>query len=88
MSTSSYNLNSNPLTLFPNPARGNVTIQLLNDSSINSFQIFNLLGEQVLKDTNKNESYNLNISNLSDGIFMIKVKTKQGVFFKKLIVKN
>ncbi|MGJ8592750.1 MAG: T9SS type A sorting domain-containing protein [Aquaticitalea sp.] len=68
--------------LFPNPAQNKV---FLNIKPLKT-EVYNLSGKRVKVDYNGNEE--LNVSNLNQGVYIVKVQTMDGrTVFKKLIKK-
>jgi hypothetical protein len=73
------------LSLYPNPvSNGKVYISSKNDLDKNIY-IFDILGKKVLQTTMT--SRELNISNLSPGIYIIKIDEEQATATRKLIVR-
>lgn len=71
-------------SLYPNPAKGQVTIQTESTNAI-QVQVFDILGKQVIAKKVSNGS--LNISSLNAGIYLVKVSQNGVASTKKLIVK-
>ena len=66
-------LKENPsVTLYPNPAQGQVTIQ--SDETISSIEIYNMVGSKILETQNNN----VDLSNLSNGRYFVVVSTENG----------
>ncbi|KGL62536.1 M1 family aminopeptidase [Polaribacter sp. Hel1_85] len=74
---------SESITLFPNPIKDVLTIKTSENILINKTIMYNYLGKEILK-TSKRE---INISQLSAGIYFVKIITDNGDFYKK-ITKN
>ena len=73
------------LSLYPNPvSNGKVYITSKNDSD-KEIIIFNVLGKKVLQ--TMISSRELNISNLSSGVYIIKINEGEATATRKLIVK-
>lgn len=73
------------LNLYPNPvSNGKVYITSKNDSD-KGIIIFDVLGKKVLQTTIS--SRELNISNLSPGVYIIKIDEDQATATRKLIVR-
>ena len=73
------------LNLYPNPvSNGKVYITSKNDLDKNII-IFDVLGKKVLQTTMSSKE--LNISNLSPGVYIIKIDDEQSTATRKLIVK-
>jgi len=63
------------LTVYPNPAGNNVTIQ--SSTELGIITIYNSLGEIVLQIKSKNIAEQIDISTLSPGIFTIRTQNRQ-----------
>ncbi len=85
---------ANNINLWPNPATEIVNIDFeLNKNSNVSTSIVNQLGQLVVNKVNHGEFYQgdnsipLNISNLSSGVYIVKIDIDKQVYFQKLIIK-
>ncbi len=73
------------LSLYPNPvSNGKVYISTKNDLD-KEIMIFDVLGKKVLQTTISSKE--LNISNLSPGVYIIKINEGDATATRKLIVK-
>lgn len=76
---------SNTLKIYPNPASNAITIE--NESTIESVNIYNVVGQEVKVASPNANSITLDISNLETGIYIIKSvsegKTNTTKFVKK-----
>ncbi|MDD4528989.1 MAG: T9SS type A sorting domain-containing protein [Bacteroidales bacterium] len=73
--------------IYPNPVDEMLIIDF--PQTIERIEVYDVLGRQILK-TNKNnsgEKVNLNCSNWEQGIYIIKIKTKDSIFQHKLLKK-
>uniref|UniRef100_UPI0040488960 T9SS type A sorting domain-containing protein n=1 Tax=Mariniflexile sp. TaxID=1979402 RepID=UPI0040488960 len=69
-------------SLFPNPANDKISLNIKPVTS----QIFDITGKRVIMDSKGTNEFN--ISSLSKGIYIIKVRTIKGnIFFKKFLKK-
>jgi D-alanyl-D-alanine carboxypeptidase len=68
------------ITLYPNPTNGLVRIEIPNQT-IQNIKVYDLQG-QLIKETIENQ---FDLSNLSNGTYFIKAKTKQATYDYKLI---
>jgi D-alanyl-D-alanine carboxypeptidase len=68
------------ITLYPNPTNGLVRIEIPNQT-IQNIKVYDLQG-QLIKETIENQ---FDLSNVSNGMYFIKVQTKQGFYSSKLI---
>ena len=83
-STLSVNKNQieTSIKLYPNPVKNQFNIELLNDMAINSVEVFDISGKQLLE-FKASEDYNIN--KLTPGVYFVKVTTSRGEVHKKLI---
>ncbi|MNE42876.1 hypothetical protein D3C80_1370260 [compost metagenome] len=73
------------LSLYPNPvSNGKVYITSKNDLD-KEIQIFDVLGKKVLQ--TELSSKELNVSNLSPGVYIIKIKEEEASSTRKLIIR-
>ncbi|MBP9151449.1 MAG: T9SS type A sorting domain-containing protein [Flavobacteriales bacterium] len=72
------------VNLFPNPTIDKVTITGIYDSDVVA-ELFNLLGERILRqDQDKNESMTIDLSQIPQGSYFLKIGTKYGAVTKKV----
>lgn len=71
----------NAITVYPNPVKDELHIQLPSNITINSVSLFNGIGQKVLE----NSSIDFSVSTLSSGIYYVKIETSEGSFHKKII---
>jgi len=71
-------------SIYPNPANSQTTITIGNNKTIESIQVYSILGQKVIDKKNlKRPTYVLNTANLNKGIYFIKIN---GKMTKKFIV--
>jgi len=75
----------NTLSVYPNPAVGEVTISS-SDAEITSVQIINLQGQVILNKKVLSTIIKLNLDNLPSGIYYTKIITSKGTKIQKLIL--
>lgn len=83
--------NTVSLNLFPNPSNGLVTLNYVsNKESLVSVSIINMLGALVYSENGTNKtgvySYELDLSNLPRGVYMVNVTANNATTTKKLII--
>jgi len=80
---------SSNFVLYPNPTNSNSNISLLNSSeTINSIEIHNLLGKKI-KEVHHSSSndVNIDVSDLSKGIYLVEIVTQSNIkITKKLVI--
>ncbi len=74
------------INIFPNPANDLLNITLPPATNPYLIEIFNINGKKVISKILKTDQNKIDISDLSEGIYMIKVYTKEGPFVKKIII--
>lgn len=72
------------VNVFPNPTSNFINIQVDNQQA-QSIKIFNLIGKEVFKTIINNQP--INISELSKGIYFVKIKTDKKIYSKKIVKK-
>ena len=79
----------NFFSLFPNPANNDFILFSNHLIKKGEIQLFNILGKMVLKENLDNESeIRINIKNISDGIYFVKVIERENYFCKQLIIER
>ena len=68
-------------SIFPNPSKDIINIK--SEEELKSIEIYSILGEKVMFFEKKIQQ--LNIKNLSKGIYIMKLITNQGSAFKKFV---
>ena len=72
----------NQITLYPNPISNEVNIQ--TDLDVSETYVFDLQGKQLKNTTSKK----VNLSELSSGIYLVKVKLKNNEIWTNKVIKN
>ncbi|MCR9251695.1 MAG: GEVED domain-containing protein [bacterium] len=84
----STSINEDEIKLFPNPGNGKITITPNTATESFSVVLYNTTGKivdyQIIR--NAKESYQLDYSHLSTGVYHIKIINQGAVFKKKLII--
>jgi len=75
---------SHMVKLYPNPTNGIIHYES-NNVEILKIKVTDITGKILLERSNLNFSGNMNISSLSQGLYLINIKTKQGSLIIKLI---
>ena len=82
LSSSDFNTNNLNIAMYPNPSNELVNIDL--ESQIKSIEIYSLQGQKVITATSKQ----VNVSHLSNGVYMVRVEDENGAIATKKLVKN
>lgn len=81
-------LAANMLSIYPNPATDHVNIQLPTSGESFSLVLFDLNGKQIIKREIASDSreYNLNVSKLTPGMYLISLFNNNGAYTGKIVV--
>ena len=82
LSTSDFSISN--FNVYPNPASDFITIESNIQDEISTVQVFDLLGKQVISRGIENNK--LNVSNLSQGMYMLKINSVKGNSITKKII--
>jgi len=74
------------LKLYPNPSSNNIRIE--NIQSQSSYQIFDMTGKTISKGDVSIENPLVDISDLSNGTYLLQIANKKGVISKQQIIKQ
>lgn len=75
----------NQIKIFPNPSNGNFYINLGDENSNSSIEIFSILGQKVFEKRDIATSA-ISISNISPGIYLVKLNKNDTIITQKIIV--
>ncbi len=77
--------------MFPNPNSGQVTV-LLKNTGYKSLAIYDVLGKavytEVLTENKNNYSLNIDMSNLSNGAYILQIQTTTGTIHKDITLQK
>lgn len=79
---------SNLFNLFPNPANSIVTLKIDTKDVDPTLNIYDLMGSLVRSETLKQNQQQINVSDLSNGIYMVEIKSKGLKENQKLIIQR
>ncbi|MEP0264242.1 T9SS type A sorting domain-containing protein, partial [Dokdonia sp.] len=82
-------LNENEITVFPNPASNEITLDYSGNRQLQEAIIININGQKIqrLDLSDFNQSQRFTINPISTGIYFIQIVSKEKTILKKLIVK-
>jgi hypothetical protein len=85
------NINDVKINIFPNPTSGLLNIEFDNvDNKFSSISVLNVLGDKIYNDNLENEtirySSQIDVSSYSNGIYFVRLTTKDGFVTKKIIL--
>ena len=85
-------LNNSAMLVYPNPNNGNFTLNLSAvKDQVTNVKIMNMVGGVVYQEKvaqNASFNQNINLSNLSEGVYTILIQTTNGDMVKKMIIKK
>jgi hypothetical protein len=82
----SESISEKNISLYPNPAVTTITIGFNNRIKINSIKVYTVLGKNAIHQAgNDLDTFELNISELENGIYFIEINTKSGNVITKFI---
>ena len=82
LSTDSFTLGE--ITIYPNPARDRISISSIEQESIESLAIYDLLGKLVLESKGTNS---IDVSSLTGGLYLLKASTaNERIITKRIII--
>ena len=85
LSTNNYN-SIVDIKIFPNPTSNILNLKIENQQ-IQSVKVFSLFGKEVKRFSNKTAIKNINISNLTPGVYLLQISTNLGQYSKKIMKK-
>lgn len=78
-------LNELSVNVYPNPSKEKLTI-LSSDKLITQVCIYNILGEEIYKESVNMKQLLINTSNFSAGLYSIEIQTSDGIVVKKILI--
>ena len=77
----------NSLSVFPNPAKGILNIDLAGSVSGDTiFELFDIQGRKVISKVSSNNFETLNVENLSEGVYMLSIQNGTNKTTKKVLI--
>jgi PKD repeat protein len=81
------NIGGGEVRLYPNPSTGVVNIAISGSSQISNVEVFSLLGEKLEVSTKlTNNIGTVDMGNVSDGIYLVKVTTNTGTVTRRITI--
>jgi hypothetical protein len=79
---------TNELAIFPNPANDIVRIEFLNNNTNFEIEIFDVCGRMVIQNFSCDYQNYLNIENLTNGLYIVKISCEKYSCQNKLIINH
>ncbi|MFD1551365.1 hypothetical protein DNU06_14350 [Putridiphycobacter roseus] len=83
--SSGSTLNSTVLNIYPNPSSG--LFHVVSSEMINEIRVFDLSGKQVFYQNDSNNHIQVDLSNLSTGMYVVKITTAGTIINRRIILK-
>jgi hypothetical protein len=77
------NLDVPQFVAYPNPIQNVLSVK--GSTNVESLLIYDLMGRNVLSDSPNESEFNVNVSHLKKGVYMLKIKCGDNVITKKLV---
>ena len=74
---------SGNISIFPNPANNNITIETPSLTDVSTVSIYNISGQLIPQQMIGLNNYNLDISKLAEGLYIVKVCTAKNIWVNK-----
>ena len=74
----------NPISCYPNPTQQILHVKSNNYEPIISVEIFNMMGKSMLHQKVGNNATTINLIDLANGVYTLKVNTESGIFYQKI----
>ena len=75
------------IKIYPNPTNGHFTILSKNGLNIDAIEIFDFSGKKIFTQIPNKKLVNLDITQFSKGLYIIKLKTNKSVVTQKILLK-
>ena len=76
-------LESNSVTIFPNPTTNRFTVE---GQGLNHVAVFNTMGQKVYEMSCQGESVDINLNNVETGVYVVRISTDNGVVSKPITI--
>jgi hypothetical protein len=78
--------NNHLLKVYPNPAQNIIRIELLENAPLQSIEIYNLIGGLIYFNNNIDSQQQISVDKLSNGIYLLEVKTANEIYTTKVCI--
>ncbi len=78
--------NSSTIVVYPNPNNGTFDVSILNPGQSYTLEVIDVQGRQVYYNTGSNAAEAIKVSQLSQGLYIVKVTTNNNVITQKVVV--
>ncbi len=86
VSTGQSQLPGSSVTLFPNPCSNNITIETNFENDLREIKLFDISGKLLMVKNSYGKTAELNVADVPNGIYFVKVLTLQGTLTKRVVI--
>jgi hypothetical protein len=79
---------NNLAEIFPNPSKDMITIETTIPLKENNLTIYNLNGQEIIRQRLKDIKTQIDLGNLPTGIYILKIDSEGGAFVKKVLIER
>jgi uncharacterized delta-60 repeat protein/uncharacterized protein (TIGR02145 family) len=80
---------NNTFSIYPNPANSNITINYTGDlSQKTNIAIYNYLGQEIMQSNLQSKTSTINVSDLTNGIYFVRVRTNKTQQVERLVIQK
>jgi sugar lactone lactonase YvrE len=76
---------NNQVTVYPNPVSNSLQVSFSGNIQNAMVEIYNMIGESVKQVSANSNQVSINISDLSEGVYSVRIQTNEGTEIKKII---
>jgi hypothetical protein len=76
---------NNSITLYPNPASDNITVEIASLAKTQTISIYNIQGQLLIQQPMMQAKTNIDISAFSKGLYFLKVENEKSIAVKKFV---
>lgn len=88
VTNNSKNNNASSILVFPNPTTSEVNLVSIKDDQIKNVEVYNMNGNLIINSKQvKSVRVSLDLSSVTNGIYLLKIQTEKGSVVKKVIKK-
>ena len=77
--------NEAQVKVYPNPTKHFVTVEAENMTEVS---VYNLLGQCVMQKKAEGSQTTIDLQNVSEGLYLLRVKTENGIISKRIAIER
>jgi len=76
-------------SIYPNPANNSITINYTGDlSQKTNIAIYNYLGQEIMQSNLQSKTSTINVSDITNGIYFVRVRTNKTQQVERLVIQK